>query len=289
MIGTRTMQTIAVLMTCHNRRDKTLNCLDALFKSNSVPDVAIEVFLVDDGSTDGTSNAVKRLHSAVHLIAGDGNLYWNGGMRVAFAAAIQKNFDFYLWLNDDTILYPSALPALLALANSEQRRQNHPTVIVGTTQDAPGGMATYGGLCKKSVLRPLTHTLVFSPTVATPCETMNGNCVLIPRAVAKKLDNLEPAFVHAMGDIDYGLRATKAGFSLMVLPGYVGVCSHNPLGNTFMDTRLSLNVRWSKIMNLKGLPPRQWYVLVKRHSGFLWPFLFLWPYIKVIFGVSRKI
>ena len=276
------MQTIAVLMTCHNRREKTLSCLDALFKSIPAPDVAVEVFLVDDGSTDGTSSAVKATYPGVQLIAGDGNLYWNGGMRVAFAAAMQKGFDFYLWLNDDTILYPSALPALLALVNAEQRRQKKPTIIVGTTQDAPGGTATYGGLCRKSVWRPLNHSIVFSHSMPIPCETMNGNCVLVPNALAKHLGNLEPAFVHAMGDIDYGLRATTAGFPLLVLPGYVGVCSHNPVDNTFLDCRLSLGVRWSKIMNLKGLPPKQWYVLVRRHAGLLWPLLFIWPYAKVV-------
>ena len=47
------MKTIATLITCHNRKDKTLACLDALF-SNHLPDrVLLDVFLVDDGSTDG--------------------------------------------------------------------------------------------------------------------------------------------------------------------------------------------------------------------------------------------
>ncbi len=282
------MQTIAVLMTCHNRRDKTLACLDALFNSDPVPSAAFEVFLVDDGSTDRTSSAVNELYPAVHLIAGDGNLYWNGGMRVAFAAAMQKGFDFYLWLNDDTILYPGALPGLLALANAEQLSQHKSVVIVGTTQDAPGGTATYGGLCRKSVWRPLNHSIVVSQAVPIPCETMNGNCVLVPNEVAKKLGNLEPAFVHAMGDIDYGLRATKAGFPLMVLPGFVGVCLHNPIDNTFLDSRLSLRIRWSKITNLKGLPPKQWYVLVRRHAGLLWPLLFVWPYVRTIFGRAQQ-
>ncbi|MBC7488657.1 MAG: glycosyltransferase family 2 protein [Glaciimonas sp.] len=278
------MQAIAVLMTCHNRLEKTLACLDRLFKSDPILDVAFEVFLVDDGSTDDTASIVEATYPAVNLLAGDGSLYWNGGMRVAFAAAMQKGFDFYLLLNDDTMLYSSALPRLLSSANAEQLSQHKSVIIVGTTHEVLGGMPTYGGLCRKSVWRPLHHVIVFSQVVPTPCETANGNCVLVPSEAAMQLGNLDPVFVHAMGDIDYGLRATKAGFPLMVLPGYVGTCSHNSIGNTFMDTRLSLGVRWTKIMGLKGLPPRQWHVLVRRHAGFFWPLMFIWPYLKVILG-----
>ena len=281
------MQTIAVLITCHNRQKKTLACLDALFDSDPLSDATFEVFLVDDGSKDGTAECIKACYPTVHLIAGDGNLFWNGGMRVAFAAAMQEGFDFYLWLNDDTMLYGHALAGLATLANAQQHIHHQPTVVVGTTQDALSGAATYGGLRHLSSWRPLKHTMVLSTDKAVLCDTMNGNCVLIPRAVADKVGNLEKAFVHAMGDIDYGLRVSKASFPIMIFPGYAGICSHNPIDNTFRDPRLSFSARWKKIMGVKGLPPKQWYVLVRRHAGFMWPLLLVWPYVKIILRVNR--
>ena len=45
------MNKIAAILTCHNRKEKTLACLHSLFSIIST----IDVFLVDDGSTDGTS------------------------------------------------------------------------------------------------------------------------------------------------------------------------------------------------------------------------------------------
>lgn len=280
------MKRIAVLITCHNRKAKTLACLDALFQCKLPEGYSLEVFLVNDGSTDGTEQAVREHYPQVTIIKGDGNLYWNGGMRVAFAAAMEKGFDFYLWLNDDTILHTPALPNLLALAKVEALKHNKPAVIVGTTQSELGGRATYGGLRRLSVWRPLTHKMVLEAEPA-PCETMNGNCVLIPSEIANKVGNLEPTFVHAMGDIDYGLRVSKAGFPITVLPGFIGVCERNPIDNTFMNTRLSLGGRWKKIMGLKGLPPKQRYLLVKRHAGLIWPLIFIWPYIKVLLGIGR--
>ena len=51
---------IATLLTCHNRKEKTLKCLNSITAQHIPKQVGkIDVFLVDDGSTDGTSEAVK--------------------------------------------------------------------------------------------------------------------------------------------------------------------------------------------------------------------------------------
>jgi len=105
---------IAVLLTCYNRKEKTISCLDALFK-NIIPDgCSLNVFLVDDGSTDGTEDAVRNAYPQINIIKGDGSLFWNGGMRVAFEAAIKNGFDYYLWLNDDTMLNKGAVSNMLS-------------------------------------------------------------------------------------------------------------------------------------------------------------------------------
>jgi GT2 family glycosyltransferase len=77
------MYTIAVLLTCHNRRDKTITCLDSLYNCLLPSDFQLDVFLVDDGSSDGTSKAVSEKFPSVNVIQGNGNLFWNQGMRLA--------------------------------------------------------------------------------------------------------------------------------------------------------------------------------------------------------------
>ena len=89
-------------MTCHNRREQSVSCLERLQSQTVQAD--IEVFLVDDGSNDGTTDAIRKRFPSTHLLHGDGSLYWAGGMRMAMEAAIPGRFDFYLWLNDDTKL-----------------------------------------------------------------------------------------------------------------------------------------------------------------------------------------
>jgi GT2 family glycosyltransferase len=112
---------------------------------------------------------------------------------------------------------------------------------------------------------------------------MNGNCVLIPRVIANTIGNLDRAFVHTMGDIDYGLRARKAGFPIMVMPGYAGICMNNSIERTLIDTHSLSLYRLKKIVSPKELPPKSWYVLTSRHTGLLWPLFWVWPYFKTLF------
>ena len=83
---------IAVILTCYNRKAKTLACLDRLFHAQEVQgDVELTVFLTDDGCTDGTADAVRTSfpEKDIHILQGNGQLYWAGGMRLAWKAAME--------------------------------------------------------------------------------------------------------------------------------------------------------------------------------------------------------
>lgn len=58
--------TTAILITCHNRKNKTLKCLKHLSEQN----INLDIYLVDDGCTDGTSDAVKRNFPMLLLFKG---------------------------------------------------------------------------------------------------------------------------------------------------------------------------------------------------------------------------
>jgi GT2 family glycosyltransferase len=108
--------TIAVLVTVHNRRDTTLECLKRLM-AQTLPDCwSIQVYLVDDGSSDGTSAAVLSAFPLTTVIPGDGTLFWCEGMRLAWSRAANSNPEYYMWLNDDTYLRPGCLERLLSIS-----------------------------------------------------------------------------------------------------------------------------------------------------------------------------
>lgn len=273
---------IAVLITCYNRKQKTLTCLNGLFQQVLPPETAFLVYLVDDGSTDGTAKAIQQTYPQVQVIQGSGNLFWNQGMRQAFGAAIQHNHDYHLWLNDDTVLYPDALATLLAASQKLIKQGNQWAIIVGSAQDPESGELTYGGVVRTSRWHPLKYRKVAPTGALQLCDMMNGNCVLVPKSVFERLGNLDAAFSHSIGDFDYALRAKQQGCSVWVAPVYVGTCRRNPPQSTVWNhPDLTLRERFKRVNQPKGLPFKEQKVFMQRHGGSFWFVYWSMPYIRL--------
>ncbi|WP_457095918.1 glycosyltransferase family 2 protein [Lysobacter sp. P5_B9] len=277
------VSSIAGLIACHNRRATTLGCLDALFRNRLPEGVSLKVFLVDDGSTDGTAEAVRTAWSSVEIIHGDGSLFWARATALAFSVAIDHGFDAYLWLNDDTILEPDAINTLIGAANEQQWR----ALVVGAVRDPQSGELTYGGARRiGGRLRPFLCELVPPNGHPQYVDVVNGNVLLIPSGAAEILGNIDGVFEHGMGDTDYSLRAGKRGVRIVLAPTYVGECSRNQNAGTYRDHSLGLKERFSLAFSRKGLPVRSWLVMCWRHGGLLWPVHFIWAYAKIILRAS---
>jgi GT2 family glycosyltransferase len=268
---------IAAVMAVHNRRALTLACLDSL-RTQQLPGATLDVFVLDDASTDGTAEAVTQHHPDVRLLRGDGHLYWNGGMRCALDQAMAGDYDYYLWMNDDTTLVDNGVLALLLYTEQQLRERGHgPVILAGTTRHPQTGEPTYGGQVRLSPRRPLRWTLMQPGSQPRRCETMNGNIVLVPRAVVQRVGNIDPAYIQQMGDLDYGLRASAAGCEVWIAPGTVGECaSHPPRRTDLQPLRHELRRLWS----VKELAPRPWLVFTHRWAGRLWFFYWLSPYLR---------
>lgn len=279
------MSSIAVIITCHNRKEKTLKALDKLFGQEGINDVKLAIYLADDGSTDGTADAVYGKFPSVKILKGDGTLFWNGGMRLAFSEAMKNKYDYYLWLNDDTLIYSDALKKMIDTSNEISTKTDKEVIVTGTIIDPETGKENYGGRRRKGKLHPINFLLVNKNDVPQKCDTFNGNVVLIPQAVADKIGNISKPFSKQHnGDIDYGLRAKYAGFESWVAPGIIGDCSSNPLEGTIFDRSLPMKERSKQMSSPKGVPPaKEWMIFTKRHGGFLWPYFWFRTIIRVLF------
>jgi len=266
---------IAALLTCHNRREKTSACLRSLRNQIELSTSAfrLNVFLVDDGCTDDTVNAALEIWPEANIVAGDGNLFWCGGMRKAWSAAAATDPDYYLLVNDDTVLFPQAVTELLAICPTPQTL----VIAVGAIRDPETGQWVYGG-------SQSDYLFVQGAEEPRRCRTMNANCTLVPRAVYRRLGMFHRSYRHAMGDTDYGLEAGRRGIMIYESNSFVGECEANPEANSWRDTTLPRMTRWRKLASVKGLPPKDWLHFCKRNCGALWWRYWLSPYFRVLLG-----
>jgi len=266
------MPKISILITCHNRKDKTLMCLDALYKSKIQNRYTFDVFLVDDGSSDGTSEAVLANYSSVNIIQGNGNLYWNRGMYLAWKTAIERfNYDYYLWLNDDTFLFIDAIYLLIETSLF----YNNKSIIVGSTIDECSNIS-YGGRDSSGK--------IISDNFKKECDYFNGNIVLIPRYVYKSVGLIDPTFQHSLGDFDYGFRAKKLSIKIYTAPKVLGICNGQKKIPQWCNPENSFRERWTVFRTPLGQNPEEFFIYELRHNGlFQAIFHYITNHLRVMF------
>lgn len=267
---------IAVLLTCHNRVKKTLNCLESFYSSVLPNTNNFDVYLVDDGSSDDTGETVKKHYPQINLIDGNGSLFWAGGMRLAWEIASEaKNFDFYLWLNDDTMLDPVAIKELCFVYQKAKELENKEVIVAGASRKAPKVYEfSYGGRNEDGPVIPNGNL--------QRCKYINGNVVLIPQKIYKHLGNISKDYTHGMGDYDYGLRAIKKGFECFTTRTYIATCPPNEGIPTWSNPVVSLSKRWDSFHSPLGLNIKEYNHFRKKFWGKKWMVFAVKAYLKML-------
>ena len=278
---------IAVLMTCYNRREKTLACLDALQKTSvSSGDIQLSIYLTDDGCSDGTAEAVRAGNYAfpVHILQGDGNQFWNGGMILAWKAAIADGgYDGYLWMNDDTTVLPEIWQDLLDADAYCVEHYGQRGIYAGSTKDKKTGAFTYGGFDYYNKILLLDRFVIPDGKSFQPCEVAHGNATYVSQEVVDKMGIFCEDYFHGGTDHEYTYLAHKAGFPVLVLPHYSAVCENDHIGKTRNHTKLPLKERMKLFNSPRGYNMHN-ILLFNKHC-FPWrvPFVYIAGVSKMLF------
>ena len=301
------------MLTCHNRKEKTVKCIESLVRGNEAD---IDFIVVDDGSTDGTKEALEELErslltpketdSRIKVISGDGNLFYSGGMRKAMEEAKRdaKNdraADVYVLANDDAEFDVRVLDEVcgglihvdeqstvdFAESNAnDNRRKNE--IVHGRTVVAVGAMRDSAGNCSYGGVK-YTKGIHYKKVTPTDedrtCDTFNANFVAIPNHIFMEMPIIDPVYRHSLGDFDYGLQIKKAGYPIEVTDHFVGTCDNNPSKGTWNDRTLSRIERIRKKESVKGAPAKQWFYFLKKNFGLLYAIVYsVTPYIRIMLG-----
>ncbi len=277
------MKRIAVLLTCHNRRDKTLNCLAHLYDALGFCPVVdkVDIYLTDDGSSDGISQIVSSLYPEVKLLAGDGNLYWAGGMRFTWKEAIKHQYDTFLLLNDDTYVVKELFLKIRDTHNYSLREFHKGGIYIGSTFDPLSGKFTYGGSVLVNRFMFTYKPLLPSMPIAE-CEFGNANIMVVMNNVVDEIGILSDCYKHSYADYDYTFRAKRKHIPVLVMDSYCGTCKRNESKYSGFE-KLSLRQRIRYVYSPVGLAFRDQLVFMTRFFPYRLPFMFIAVWLKILF------
>ncbi|AYG03713.1 glycosyltransferase [Gryllotalpicola protaetiae] len=224
------MTTLTVVIVSYNTREQTLACLDSLVaEAARAPGLEVSAVVVDNGSSDGSAEAVRARHPAVLVIDAGENLGFAAGVN---RGAAQATGEYVLLLNPDTTVLPGALVALVDFA------QAHPEhgLYGGRTLAADGSLepsscwgapSLWSLLCFATGLSTaFARSRLFDPEslgrwqrdTVREVPVITGCLLLIARFDWNRLGGMDERFFLYGEDADFSLRAAAAGMRPVIVP-----------------------------------------------------------------------
>lgn len=208
------MKSISIIIPVRNRKEYTQHILTQIYEQIYITKQAnISVIVIDDASTDGTQEIIVNQFPSVHLIPGDGSLWWTGAIYLGMNYAIEKlGTDYILWLNDDISLADNFINQVSKACDNPLFEK---AIIGGIVRDKIYlDWIVFSGIIKKQPIRSLEP---FGAEHTIEVDALNGNITLIPRIIIDRIGLPNPIkFKHYGGDFEFTMRAKKAGVKVIL-------------------------------------------------------------------------
>lgn len=287
---------IAVLLTCHNRRVKTQKCLISLkeawenYNGKTIEGINLEVFLTDDGCTDGTAEAVCSIfpdNDILHVLHGNGNLFWAGGMRFCWHEAMKRHneWDYYLLLNDDTELFPNLFEELFGAEDFIKEIYNSEGIVSGITCATDNHeKLTYGGdvWVNKFMATRKRLTPNGKPQI---CDLTNANILLVPTSVVDRIGIFHEGYQHGKADFDYSNTARKAGVPVVLTSRFCGSCDFDHIDDEAIARKvIGMSLKERKVYFENPVHSNHdYFLLIRRTSPIRLPLVWIGRMLNLYF------
>lgn len=218
---------LSILIVSYNTREMTLAAISSIVAETR--DVAYEIIVVDNASTDGSAEAIAAHPARPRLIALSDNI---GFGRANNVAGEHAQGDYVLLINPDTVVLDRAIDRLFSFAQTHKRA----LIWGGRTVFADGSLnpaSCWGRITAWNLLTRATgltglfpHSGFFNPEAyggwdrssVREVDIVSGCFLMTPRPIWLALGGFDPAFFMYGEEADLCLRARRFGARPMVTP-----------------------------------------------------------------------
>jgi len=277
----RSRPSIVAVIPVHNRVEQTLRCLRSLAAGTVAPDAVV----VDDGSSDGTAERIRREFPGVVVLTADGNQWWAGATNLGVQHALAHGAEYVLAVNNDCVLDRRAVETLV------EASQTYGRALVSSHRhdlDDPARCWSAGVFFdwdRRRVLRaaPVDNTEPFS------VHASGANSMLVPRACFDEIGMFDAeGLPQNWADYDFQLRAGAAGWRVLSVPRsivYVDLSTAGPrLGRTMGPGDA---VRLVTSFHSPYYPPHAWRFFRRHAPARRCPMVMMYRYLGVAASVAR--
>lgn len=203
---------MGVLILTYNRIEVLKTCLLSVLKSK-YPNYIVTI--VDNASTDGTSDEIMSHFPSARLIRSEANLGYTGGNNLGIKYVLEtERCDYVLILNDDTIVDPHLMNELINVA------ERNPGIGIANPKildfETQSGLCNYYG--KYNFYLGVGYQSLLNKKNPEEIGLMRGTCFLIRREVIKKIGLMDENFFLYFDEADLSYRVRNAGYTMVYVP-----------------------------------------------------------------------
>jgi GT2 family glycosyltransferase len=217
---------IHAIIPVHNRLSLTIKCLKSLKKQKYVKD--LNIIIVDDASTDGTREYVKKNFPEITILSGNGSLFWGGAVNkgIEYVITIAKCNDWVLLANNDIEFSSNAVEELLNAAEEKKRKSLVGALTVNL--DDRQTVIKSGTVVESWFLNKTKHVYKglklseISSKKTIKVDFITGRCLIHPVEIFFIAGNYDSKnFIHYGRDDEFSMRVKKHGFQTLICPNSI--------------------------------------------------------------------
>jgi GT2 family glycosyltransferase len=209
---------VFIIILNWNGLENTLECLASVSKL-AYP--FRQTIIVDNGSTDGSPDRLRTAYPHLTLIEHGVNLGYTGGNNAAMQYAMAHGADYVWLLNNDAVVEPDSLSALVATA---VQNENIGLISPSIYDYSDRGHIQFAGeladIARQKFV-PVSAPRDGQPGSPSAPPVLWGTALFIKSTMIQRLGYLDDRYFAYFEDFDYSLKAFNAGFRAVVEPAAI--------------------------------------------------------------------